>query len=1079
MRRSFGKRVDCEPADRVKTYKAKVKSTSSSTKGKLTLVPAHLKTPRAERDLLRQKSRESSRTKRIEHLLSTRDNEDGHTRTFDDGSFHDSGLFVPFDLPELVSGPTNRPNDYLREWKHNKKATYLEEVLARAATELERGCSSCGLECDTVWRCKDCFTKPVFCTRCCRDVHVKNPFHRVEVWKETHFVSSWLWRSGLTLELCQQNQCRRSGSTVNGGPSNDQQPSFTSPWAPFPDDDDASFGARPNWRVWDDCDLLVIVHTNGVHHLPTRFCSCDDAPQDDIQLLRHDLYPASHKDVRTVFTFAVLDEYLLQNLECYTSAYHFFSKLRRMTNEAFPKKVPDRYRELLRCSREWRRLKDLKRYGFGHREGEPQEGEMALFCPACPQAGKNVHKDWRNEPDQWRYSITLVADGNFTLVHRKQKGNDDVWLKSGDGYLVERIKYDQHLRVSTEMAQKSSCHEHRAVEDRSKIHKGCDVTGVGALACSRHGCFAPSSVVGFQKGERQINKDYGLMGAVRTTGASVAPRLNLLYDINCQYSIHLRERFANSSSLSLPEDLPIVFGIGKFHVFGHQEQCFARYSPAFIDGIGDTAGEILEPLWSNLNEASRSTQTMSLAHYTEVLDDHIADSNWKKLIHIVGKTSAGYEKAWNKFYEAEEAFKLLDAIASEAQRVQWRHQLDQALKKRLEGDVAAMDILTVRIDKPPTRAKVQHDLMVKEQRRNKHIGVTSWLSLGIKIQESQLTLKAFKRTLPRLDLRTELQNLELVRRREQLRNDITEFLETGAGLFPQVDFDEYSWVTPPQTNPEIEGDDEDSDSGMELDPENPFLEDDRDPEDADVPLPSSFSQLPVSMESAAQKEIQLRIAQANDALETVRTEIGHKSFLYRSNIRLADGKKQKTRGYAAVKSVNQNMRHHIRLYNQARWSLRRLGANTEILERYRDLKPEHTKAITAIYQPNAPGQSRTTLSWIWTIEELGGSETTPYLEELYRVNWLRALCRMDRWKEEVTLLKEEMGWICNFFKWKEESARGWAGLKPNFPGHRAYAHQQADMWKRLGAEGRESFRKALESADQTITRRNDPEGPLF
>ncbi|EFI27460.1 hypothetical protein CC1G_15494 [Coprinopsis cinerea okayama7 len=1051
MRRSLGKILDCEPADRVDTYRVKIRKPSRSTpKAKVTLVPAQLKTPRADRNLS-DRSKNSSRTKRIEQLLQSGDLADGRTLQIGAGSFLDANLFVPFDL-EMGNSNQNRPNDYLRNWKENKQKEYLEEIISRAASDVGSGCSKCRQACDIVWRCRDCFAKPVLCTTCCRVEHAHTPFHRVEVWNETHFATSWLWRTGLVIDLCKARSCSLRSTT---------------PWVPIPDPNDPSYGAKPDWRTWEEFDLLVVVHSNGVHHIPVHFCTCADAPPDELQLLRHDLYPASHKDVRTAFTFTVLDEYLLQNLECYTSALHFYSKLRRLTNEVFPRKVPDRYRELLRCGREWRILKDLKRFGFGHTGWQPKEGELALFCAACPQDGINLPADWRSQGDQWRFSMTLVADGNFTLVHRKQKGEDDVWLRNGEGYLVETSKYDEHLKKTTEPLQVSTCHEHRAVEDRSKVHKGCDVTGVGALACSRHGAFAPSSVVGFQKGERQVNMDYGLMGAVRSTRAENAPRLNLLYDINCQYSVHLRDRFATSDTLSLSEDLPIVFGIGKFHVFGHQEGCYSRYSPSFIDGIGQTSGEILESLWSTLNESARATQTMSLAHRTEVLDAHIGDSNWKKMISLGRNLSVAYPKALKELHEAEEAFSLLDATASESQRIIWEEQLSNALEKRAqEGDVSAMDILNVSIQKPPTRAKVQHDLMLLEQRSDQQIGVTSWITLGFKIQEAQLAVKAYRRGLPRPDLWTDNQNLELVRKQEHLRNEITHFLETGASLFPQVDMEEYAWVNPPETNPVIEGSEEDF--AMEVDCDNPFLEGDRDPEDMEIPLPSSFARLPESMKSAATKEIKLRVAQANDALEAIRTDIGHKSFLYRSNIRLAEGKKEKTRGYSAVKAVNQSMRHQIRLYNHARWALRRLNASHGLLEKYKDLKPEHTKAITAIYHPNAPGQSKTVFSWIWNLDVSGDSQKAPYLEELYRINWLRAKCRMERWREEVVLLKEEMTWICNFFKYKEDTVRSWATLGPDKPGYRAYAEQQAGVWWRLRADGDELFRKTRAAGEDLI-----------
>ncbi|KAG2049647.1 hypothetical protein BDR06DRAFT_826378, partial [Suillus hirtellus] len=48
------------------------------------------------------------------------------------------------------------------------------------------------------------------------------------------------------------------------------------------------------------------------------------------------------------------------------------------------------YRELLRVARQWHQLKLLKWNGFGHEQRDPNDGELALFCPACPQPGINM-----------------------------------------------------------------------------------------------------------------------------------------------------------------------------------------------------------------------------------------------------------------------------------------------------------------------------------------------------------------------------------------------------------------------------------------------------------------------------------------------------------------------------------------------------------------------------------------------------------------------------------------------------------------------------------------------------------------
>ncbi|KAG1786208.1 uncharacterized protein HD556DRAFT_1449943 [Suillus plorans] len=88
----------------------------------------------------------------------------------------------------------------------------------------------------------------------------------------------------------------------------------------------------------------------------------------DIQLFKMGLFPASFLEPKTAFTFDVLNDFLLDNLECGTSAMNYYSKLRRMTTTVFPHLVPDRYRELMRVARQWRKLKLLKRNGFGHEE---------------------------------------------------------------------------------------------------------------------------------------------------------------------------------------------------------------------------------------------------------------------------------------------------------------------------------------------------------------------------------------------------------------------------------------------------------------------------------------------------------------------------------------------------------------------------------------------------------------------------------------------------------------------------------------------------------------------------------------
>lgn len=133
---------------------------------------------------------------------------------------------------------------------------------------------------------------------------------------------------------------------------------------------------------------------------------------------------------------------------------------------------------------------------------------------------------------------------------------------------------------------------------------------------------------------RQMNMDYVLSQAA--TSMKGMRKVLLMYDIMCQYRVHLQDRFRDNPYLSIPDGLQIQGGIGQFHVHGHQSECYPRYSPAFMEGAGQLDGEVIETLWAPLNNISGSTRGMSTAHRREVIDDHMNDSNWKKMTGLGG-----------------------------------------------------------------------------------------------------------------------------------------------------------------------------------------------------------------------------------------------------------------------------------------------------------------------------------------------------------------------------------------------------------------------------------------------------------
>jgi hypothetical protein len=144
-----------------------------------------------------------------------------------------------------------------------------------------------------------------------------------------------------------------------------------------------------------------IVHSNGVHNMALVFCTCHGRESTHNDLMVERLIPTSFTRYRTLFTHAVLDDFRLSNLECKASAYQYFQKLRRQTSPLAPDTVPNLYHELRRMSRLWRWMKKLKWAGFGHipqdQQTEPTAGELANFCPACPQPGINLPEEWTKD----------------------------------------------------------------------------------------------------------------------------------------------------------------------------------------------------------------------------------------------------------------------------------------------------------------------------------------------------------------------------------------------------------------------------------------------------------------------------------------------------------------------------------------------------------------------------------------------------------------------------------------------------------------------------------------------------------
>jgi hypothetical protein len=183
------------------------------------------------------------------------------------------------------------------------------------------------------------------------------------------------------------------------------------------------------------------------------------------------------------------------------------------------------------------------------------------------------------------------------------------------------------------------------------------------------------------------------------------PRAIAIYDVACQWSRNFKQRVKKSKSLNVPPNLQVIPAVGKWHLGAHVPDCFPKFSLNFIQGIGQVDGEILETLWSITNKVAGTTRAMAKSHRSEVLDDNMYDSNWKKwvgagqstfIMHgcfdttndqlwskIVAALACKYKIAREALKVVELAFKdLTGAVGNPSWIKQWEQLEAEAMEKR-------------------------------------------------------------------------------------------------------------------------------------------------------------------------------------------------------------------------------------------------------------------------------------------------------------------------------------------------------------------------------------------------------------
>ncbi|KAG2100186.1 uncharacterized protein F5147DRAFT_582246, partial [Suillus discolor] len=840
------------------------------------------------------------------------------------------------------------PNDYLQEWKFRMN-DYLRILHEQEAPPEDKKCCVCGSK-STVYRCYNCLGDPVFCLKCCRNEHWRLPFHKIAKWNGGFFEEMSLTKIGMEIYLGHQGMPCPALGDIHEWEDTDE------PIYQLAED----FPTIVELPFLNRKQCITVVDKSRVYSIMIRFCQCLNACTPDKQLFKMGMFPASFTRPKTAFTFLVLDGFALDNLECGTSAMNYYNKLRRMTSSISPHLVPV---QLMRVAWQWRQLKLLKWNGFTYESRRPTPGELALFCPACPQPGINtpLPADRNPHDPSWLYARSLVMDGNFKAEHLyPTHPEDEVWLTDGQCFMVSKDQYKAHPAVANDVVQPSECNNHRAINQANVSRHKLEATGIGGCACAHHGCFMPHSVVDFQKGERQMNMDYALCHTLshHTDGLSQA---FTFYDINCQYNKHFWRRVNKSLHLSIPSGMEIIPGIGLWHVHGHQDKCYVRYASTFNTGATRIDGEIMETLWAPLNIISPAARGMSTPHWQECLNYQMNDSNFMKMIRMSGFLCQKYKEAIKGVAESAAAFDKLNETADPNMVTTWQEQDRNAHSCRV-ADPSAMDIFEVQLKR----------------------GAATWIASGITIEEMQIALTMDIRKLSRHPMET--QTLDICRHRTKLQSRIDEFTIVAAThLGESFDIDEeirdirLDFIDDDSEDDGIDG----SDTESEPEAHGHQLRDLFYPEKIMIPLPSNIGVArcaELGVEHLLGQEIALREGQANDALQAIRMHLVDKAVLFHTAVRPAKSQAKSTRAWTQVHSVEKVIRLNTMIYMKCRAQLGHLEAHG-LLNKYLRMEKCHLKTTAAMADPNAQGQRNATLPWFWSLDIQGDSVSSDWINK--------------------------------------------------------------------------------------------------
>ncbi|KAJ7912440.1 hypothetical protein B0H13DRAFT_1613667 [Mycena leptocephala] len=791
-----------------------------------------------------------------------------------------------------------------------------------------------------LFRCPECGWGDMVCAQCLVKMHPHHQFHHVERWDGSAFVRTELieWKHEVHLGHSGQERCPNASNPV---------------------------GRK-----------TVLVDTNGIHSARIFYCQCGNpAVKDHLQLIRARLFPATVENPQTVFTFDVLDNFHVHNLTSKKTALDYHRGLQKLTNGAFPKDVPDRYREFLRVVRIWRHLTMRRRSGQAQNIDEVitnrRANSLAVRCPACPEVGFNVDKetiDAAPENQRWTrrhlYTLFLSSDGNFKLQRkRKVDDPDDVALNGGNAYFPEDSEYQKYVSQLGPSDDKCTCSDLKAVRMQNIAKfKNSVISGVVAVQCARHGFFMPGGMVDLKKGEGYGHTDYALRMAL--DDAQDHHWVLLTYDVYCQYFKKITSRFAKWFPTLAGFIERLGGAVPKMHIRNHVAQCNTQWSTNFTEYVAFLIGELIEGSWAELNQFAGSTKETNHGHRHDILDDGCGQWNWDKVIQMGQTLLKMYREACAAIRKRSPVFEEFTAALDpkliekwSAMKKKWTigddgkywSPYDAHIKNGTGFIVLEAHCPLTRGAGPPTHRSAYEKLITAELTKSLArgapcAGITEFISKGLHIEKEQHRIASITKTST---------TDKAVGAKASLRKELTTWRIAQFERFPGL----MSYIA-----------------------EQSAIA----PEKQKLFLPSAFdgrTRASLGLKELGDAEYKLREGQAHDALEDVRVAIKTFNFNVAFKIAHIQGQSANTRAQNFLRTLANDRILAADEYRRARTALLALGlSETDPIIKH--LVNDELYAKNTRDSPKM-GESGDVDPWFWTVGRPAG--LTPLEEKEWSI----------------------------------------------------------------------------------------------